>query len=179
VALLSAAEVHGFAHQRPQVLQVMTGARLRDRSFQRVRFQFVYSRHLEDRSVEVINTPTGTARVASRATTVFDVVFFPRLSGGLSNVATVLGDMLDEQALEPDLLAREATGYPASVVARTGWLLDFMAERLDLQFDTSGLLASAAARTNPTLLDPSGVRTGERDERWNVIVNVYPDEESS
>jgi predicted transcriptional regulator of viral defense system len=179
VALLSAAEVHGFAHQRPQVLQVMTGARLRDRSFQRVRFQFVYSRHLDDRTVEIINTPTGTARVASRATTAFDVVSFPRLSGGLSNVATVLGDMLDEQALEPDLLAREASRYPASVVARTGWLLDFMAERLDLRFDTSGLLTPAAARANPILLDPSGIRAGERDDRWNVIVNAYPEEESS
>jgi predicted transcriptional regulator of viral defense system len=157
----------------------MTGARLRDRSFQRVRFQFVYSRHLGDRTVEVINTPTGTARVASRATTVFDVVSFPRLAAGLSNVATVIGDMLDEQALDPALLVREAAGYPASVVARTGWLLDFMAERLELQFDTSGLVAPAAARATPTLLDPSGSRVGERDERWNVIVNEYPDEESS
>ncbi len=179
VALLSAAQVHGFAHQSPQVLQVMTGARLRDRSFGRVRFEFVYSRQVDAREVAVVNTPTGTARVSSRATTVLDLVTFPRLSGGLSNVATVLGDMLAEDALDPLALAGEASHYPASVAARTGWLLDFLAGRLGVQFDSGVLLAPGAARSTPTLLEPSGPRAGERDERWNVIVNAYPDEESS
>lgn len=179
VALLSAAQVHGFAHQSPQVLQVMTGARLRDRSFGRVRFEFVYSRHLADRDVSVVNTPTGTVRVSTPATTALDLVAFPRVAGGLSNVATVLGDMLAEQALDPDRLARGASGYPASVISRTGWLLDFMAGRLGIQFDSGALLGSAVARATPTLLDPSGPRAGEHDERWNVIVNDYPEEESS
>ena len=35
VGYLSAAEVHGAAHQRPQVFQVITDARLNDRTFDR------------------------------------------------------------------------------------------------------------------------------------------------
>lgn len=178
VALLSAAQFHGFSHQSPQVLQVMTEARLRDRAFGRVRFEFVHSRHLAARAVDVVNTPTGTARVSTRETTVLDLVSFPRVAGGLSNVATVVGDMLDEDALDMDRLATAASGYPAAVTARTGWLLDFMAARLELDIETRALLA-VAARPTPTLLDPSGPRGGERDARWNVVVNVVPEEESS
>src|SRR5665811_2574872 len=43
VCLLSAAEIHGFSHQRPQVFQVMTPARLRARTFGRVRIAVSYT----------------------------------------------------------------------------------------------------------------------------------------
>src|SRR5690606_31080603 len=100
VALLSAAEVHGFAHQRPQVFQVMTPARLRDRSFGRVRIQFISETSMAGRRVDVVNTPTGTMRVSSVETTVLDLVAHPRKSGGLSNVATIVGELLDEGKID-------------------------------------------------------------------------------
>ena len=64
VGLLSAAEIPGSAHQRPQVFQVMTSARLRDRAFGRVRIDFITSVHTSDRPTESVNTPTGTMRVS-------------------------------------------------------------------------------------------------------------------
>src|SRR5690606_19119269 len=61
-AVLSAAESHGFAHQRPQVFQVMTTARLRDREFGRVRIELITSRHASSRAIQEMNTTTGTMR---------------------------------------------------------------------------------------------------------------------
>lgn len=179
VCLLSAAEVHGFAHQRPQVFQVMTPARLRDRAFGRVRIEFITSVRTSDRPIDVVNTPTGTMRVSTRETTVLDLVSFPRASGALFNVATVIGEMLSEGVLDVGRLGEVAVGYPVAVVQRTGWLLDYMAAQIDVAVDTEPLLPLAFSRTTPTPLDPGFGRSGTLDRRWNVIVAEYPDEESS
>jgi len=179
VCLLSAAETHGFAHQRPQVFQVMTTTRLRDRHFGRVQLEFITSTHTSNRPVDVLNTPTGTMRVSSRATTVLDLVAFPDESGALFNVATIIGEMLVEGSIEVHHLAQVATAYPASIAQRTGWLIDFMAEQVDVAVDTEPLLPVASARATPTPLDPYFGRSGSLDPRWNVLVVEYPEEETS
>lgn len=179
VCLLSAAEIHGFAHQRPQVFQVMTPARLRDRVFGRVRIQFITSRHVPNRAVMVMNTPTGTMRVSTPEVTLLDLVSFPNESGSLFNVASVVGEMLDDDAIDVGLLAEAAGHYPASIVQRTGWLLDYMAAQMGVSVDTDPLLHLADRRATPTPMDPSFGRSGTRDRRWNVLVVEYPAEETS
>lgn len=179
VCLLSAAEIHGFSHQRPQVFQVMTPARLRDRQFGRVSIEFISSVHTPDRPVMEVNTPTGTMRVSTPETTILDLVSFSDESGALFNVATIIGDMLTDSAVDIGRLAQAATGYPASVTQRTGWLLDYMASQVDVEVDTDPLLPLANSRSTPTPLDPYYGRVGELDERWNVLVVEFPDEESS
>lgn len=179
VCLLSAAEIHGFAHQRPQVFQVMAQARLRERSFGRVHVAFVSSAHTSDRRAQSVNTPTGTMRVSTVETTVLDLVSFPNLSGALSNVATVIAEMLQEEVIDVGRLVDAAsTGYPSAVIRRTGWLVDHLAVRVGAEINTDRLLALTSVRPTPALLDPGGDRRGERDARWNVVVNEHPDEES-
>jgi predicted transcriptional regulator of viral defense system len=173
VCLLSAAEVHGFAHQRPQVFQVMTGARLRDRSFGRVKVSFVCSAAVLSRPTVLRNTPTGVLRVSSLECTVLDLVSMPLRSGGLSNIGTIVAEMLDEERIDPKLLGDAATGYPASVIARTGWIIEFAAGEVGKMFDVESLRSLASARVKPTLLDSQGLRTGELDHRWNLIVNSH------
>jgi predicted transcriptional regulator of viral defense system len=173
VCLLSAAEVHGFAHQRPQVFQVMTAARLRDRSFGRVQLSFVYSAAVALRPTVTRNTPTGVLRVSSLECTILDLVSVPLRSGGLSNIGTILCEVLGEERLDPKLLCDAATGYPASVVARTGWMIEFAAGEVGEMIDVESLRSQASARVKPTLLDSQGLRTGELDNRWNLIVNSH------
>ena len=172
VCLLSAAEIHGFAHQRPQKFQVMTNARLRDRSFGRVHVSFVYSSAISSRSIAVRNTPTGVVRVSSLENTILDLVSMPLRSGGLSNVATILSEIVDEERVDAKSLGDATTGYPASVVARAGWLVELAAEHVESVVDVDGLRSLVAARVSPTLLDSAGPRTGALDERWNIIVNT-------
>lgn len=177
VALLSAAEVHGFAHQRPQVFQVMTPARLRNRAFGRVRIRFITSASLASHPVDVVNTPTGTMRVSAIATTVLDLVAHPGEGGGLSNVATVVGEMLDEGRIDAARIAEVAANYPTAVAQRSGWLLDFMAGWMNVDLDTEPLAAMAVGRRS-VLLEPRGSPHGERDARWRVIVNSRLEPES-
>lgn len=179
VCLLSAAEQHGFAHQRSQVFQVMSTARLRARSFGRVRLEFVYSKRTEFRPTDLVNTPTGTMLVSTREATILDLVAFPLRSGALFNVATIVGEMLSELAVDMELLTKTASGYPVSIVRRTGWLIDFMGNRFGLDVDTELLRERILASSLPSPLDPAFGRQGVLDERWNVLVFEVPDEEGS
>ena len=176
VALLSAAEAHGFAHQRPQVFQVITPARLRDRKFGRVRVSFITDASAAERPVDVVNTPTGTMRVSTIETTVLDLVAHQLVSGGLSNVATIVGEMLEESRIDAGRLADVGAAYPVSVVQRAGWLLDFMAAWTSTDLETEAIAAIVSGRRS-VLLTPGGDGKGERDSRWRVIVNAVPDPE--
>ena len=114
-------------------------------------------------------------RVSSREVTLLDLVAFPNKSGAIYNVATVVGEMLSEGAINIAKLADAGGTFPVSVVQRTGWLIDYMAERIGATVDTTPLLRIATSRSTPTPLDPNFGRRGTLDPRWNVLVYEYPD----
>jgi predicted transcriptional regulator of viral defense system len=176
VGYLSAAEVHGAAHQRPQVFQVITSGRLRDRSFGRVQIEFTTSSDAGRQPTMERNTPTGTMLVSTPEVTVVDLVAAPDHGGGISNVATVIGELLESDLVDVPALARVSAGYPLAVRQRTGWMLEFVAQLLDRVIDLSSLRASIAGAERTPLL-PSAGRSGRADPHWNVIVNtdVEPD----
>jgi predicted transcriptional regulator of viral defense system len=177
VGYLSAAEIHDAAHQRPQVFQVVTDARLRDREFGRVRMTFVRSAAVAARPTVNINTPTGAMTVSTPEVTVLDMTSAPEHSGGLSNVATVIAGFIEDSKLDLDALAQVATGYPTATAQRTGWLIDFVASELGTNVNLSALAAATARRSTPALLASGGGRDGRHNEHWNIIVNtdVEPD----
>lgn len=177
VGYLSAAEVHDAAHQRPQVFQVVTDAHLRDREFDRVRMAFIRSAVTSSRPTISVNTPTGTMTVSTPEVTVLDMASAPEHSGGLSNVATVIADLLEDSKLDTAELARVAATYPASVAQRTGWLIDRAAREIGRDIDLDALSVVAAQRSKPTTLASGDEPHGPHDRRWNIIVNtgVEPD----
>lgn len=168
VGLLSAAELHGVAHQRPQAFQVMVDRQLAARRVGRAALRFYSNSKFESAATIAKPTPSGTILVSTPETTILDLTSRPRAGGGLDNVATVALGLLEEQQLDVDKLAEVARLYPASAVRRVGWILS--------QFSNLnvGLDARSAA---PTMLDPHGGRHGPIDPRWRVIVNakVEPD----
>lgn len=172
VGYLSAAEVHGAAHQRPQVFQVITDARLNDRTFDRVSIEFTTSAKTARRPCAVLNTPTGTMKVSTPETTVLDLVAAPAHGGGLSNIATVLGEMLSNELLDIPSLAELAKDYPAAVPQRAGWLLEHVAREIEAEVDLAQLEEVARARLKPTPLAASGRQAGSFNERWNILVNT-------
>ena len=172
VGYLSAAEVHGAAHQRPQVFQVITDARLNNRTFDRVRIEFTSSARAARRPTTAVNTPTGTMKVSIPETTVLDLVASPAHGGGLSNVATVLGELLGDGLLDMSRLASLAKDYPTAVQQRSGWLLERVADEVGAEIDLAPLEEVARARLKPTPLAAAGRHAGPFNERWNILVNT-------
>jgi predicted transcriptional regulator of viral defense system len=173
IALLTAAAFHGAAHQAPQVFQVMTdfASSLGKREFGRQRLRFYSSKHVSEDPTGQITVPTGYAVLATKETTVVDLVDRPREAAGYSNVATILREL---GPLHGSALARTASRRGRAVVRRVGWLVERFGQVDDLE------ALRQAARIDlgePTLLDPAGPKRGRADRDWAIRVNrsVEPD----
>lgn len=171
VGYLSAAEVHGAAHQRPQVFQVVTNRRTRDRHFGRVRVEFISSADAANRPTAVVNTPTGTMVVSCVETTVLDLVAHPLRGAGTSNVATIIAELIGGAKIDAQALAAQSAHYPTAVAQRLGWLIDFASEHLGVPIDTNPIHQRVGSRIEPAPLIASRPRRGPLDARWNVYVN--------
>jgi predicted transcriptional regulator of viral defense system len=173
VALLSAASLHGAAHQQPMAFQVMVDAVERDIAVGRVRIEFHASSLVEGAATQRMQTETGSVVVATPETTAFDLVRFPEAGGYWSNIATVLAELAEK--VDPEKLAALVPRGRRSDVQRLGWLL----ERIE-KAELADALARALAgpRLLPTLLTPEREDSGAfLDPRWHVLVNddVEPD----
>lgn len=173
IGWLSAAELLGAAHQRPQVFQVAVDARMRERQLDRVRIEFLTRPQLTTLPTRVHETPTGTAIVASPELTAFDLVDQPRHGGGLSNVATVLAELAEDPGFDPAELRSTAEHFSTAISRRLGYLLTAVNSDVDIE----GLhrYQSDANHATPTLLAKAGPRHGKHDLMWNIVVNTELD----
>lgn len=171
VSLLTAAAMHGAAHQAPQVFQVMVDRHVAGRDIGRVRLRFYANEHLGEMRVEEHLLDTGRIRLATRETTLVDLVVHPDDAGGLSNIATVIVEIGD---LDVTQLTRLARVRSRSVTRRLGWLLDQF--RDDLELEPLREVARAGGGY-PTRLVRSLPARGPIDPHWNLQINsdVEPD----
>jgi predicted transcriptional regulator of viral defense system len=177
VALLSAAELHGAAHQRPQVFQVMVDAPVMNRDFDRVRLRFYTHKRLAEIPTVMRNSRTTQVRVASPETTAFDLSARAHAGGGLDNVATILAELAMDSRLDIDELLRVSPLYPLSALRRLGWLLERGEAPIDTERMVAHLREASPEKRPATLLDTSGPRRGHGDARWGIVENadVEPD----
>lgn len=169
VGLLSAAERHGAAHQRPQEFQVVTDHARADIVCGGVRVGFVSRRNVSEMPTVTMNTPRGFLRVATPEVTAIDLVTYPRRVGGLDLIATVLVELAER--IDPDALAEIASrGADIAVVQRLGYLLD----RVGASDRTDALAALVAHRARrPVRLVTNLPADGTPlDRRWRLRVNA-------
>jgi predicted transcriptional regulator of viral defense system len=171
VAMLSAAELHGAAHQRAQVLQVMVQRHVSDRDFGRARFRFFVGRHVTQVGVVMKNSNSGTVRVSNPEVTVLDLASRPIDCGGVSNVATVIAEIATGVGLDPARIDAEARRYSLATLRRLGWILEFVKAPVDLTKLDKRTKSRSATRAS-MLLDPSGARKGKSSRRWRLVENV-------
>jgi predicted transcriptional regulator of viral defense system len=168
VGLLSAAALHGAAHQQPQEFQVVTDTPLRPTRAGRVRVRFFMKRHFEQTPTMQVKTETGSMRVSTPEATALDLVRYAASAGHLANVATVLVDLAEK--INPRRLVSAAKrDVELSHVQRLGYLLDLI-EATRLADPLVEWVASQ--RPRPVILRPGRTaRQAKRDERWHVLVN--------
>ena len=173
VGLLTAAEIHGAAHHRPQVFQVITNVPTRSVEVARVRIEFHRNRNISAVPVERVKTEAGFMSVSTPEGTAIDLVRYPEACGNLDNVATVLVELAGR--IDPEKLAEVAGRARHPDAQRLGYLLELLGLK-----NTAEPLARLVAswRRRPVLLRPGRDADGlEYDPRWYVIPNdqVTPD----
>jgi predicted transcriptional regulator of viral defense system len=171
IALLTAAAMHGAAHQAPQSFQVITEKHVPDRDLGRNRLRFYTNRHISDVETERRTGPSGYLQLATRESTAVDLAQHPRQSGGLSNVATVL---IELGSLDGAALGQIARSRGRATARRLGWLLEH--HRPDVDVGALRIIARPQEGA-PTLLSASGAARGSLDRSWGLRLNtdVQPD----
>jgi predicted transcriptional regulator of viral defense system len=171
--LLTAAQYHGAAHQRPQEFQVCLERARRPLACSRVRVAFIVRKRLRDVPVQSVNTPRGTLLISTPEATALDLVGYPHRAGGLNQVATVLGELAER--LDAEKLVAVADTAPPAWSQRLGYVL----ERVDAAEKAAPLKAWVQAHAHKSAVLLAGAKTssGTRDKGWKIVVNasVEPD----
>ncbi len=173
VALLSAAELHGAAHHRPQSFQVMVSRNRAPIECGEQRVQFVARRDLAQTPTVERNTPRGFLRVSSPAATALELVGYADQCGGLDNVASVLTELVE--VLDSTSLPGAARLSPIAWSQRLGYLLDLTGHR-ELVNPLADYVRERATVVAP-LVRKKSITRAPRAERWKLAINasVEPD----
>jgi predicted transcriptional regulator of viral defense system len=168
VCLLSAAEVHGAARQRPQALQMFLEDKRRPLVCGRVRVVFLVRKQLRAVPVQSINTPRGALLVSTPEATALDLVGYEQQSGGLNLVATVLSELAEK--IDPEKLAKAASAAPIVWAQRLGYLL----EHVDAGDKAAALKDHVRARAQKAtpLLPGAPIKKAKRNQHWKLDVNA-------
>lgn len=173
VGWLTAAAIHGAAHQSPQVFQAAVERQVRNRTVGRTRFDFA-QRPVHEVPVASFPTRSGTVKVSTVAGTALDIATDVARSGGIDNTATVICELADHDAFRTQDIGALAPSFPAAAIRRLGYFLDHFSDQVDL--DALVGVAQQSGST-PSRLDPAGSPSGPVDRTWMVYVNrdVEPD----
>lgn len=168
VALLSAAERHGAAHQRPQSFQVMVRKNRPAIKCGEVRVEFVARGDLDRMPVTKVNTPRGFVRYSTPEVTALELVGYPNHAGGLNNVATVLGELAEE--MDAAKLLNAAKLSPVGWSQRLGYLLEIVEQQE--RAEALAPFVEKCARSYTPLRRAEDVAGAERNPKWKLHINV-------
>ena len=180
VGLLKAAALHGATHHAVMEFQVVTSKRIPKIHAGRSRIEFYFRKDMKTamKGIEDRKTDTGAMSISSAALTALDLLRYPRGSGGIDHIATVLLDI--GRKIDPGQLAALSVAIERPVVQRLGYLLD----HLGFCSQTGPMLKELLGRGQPPwtelerhwAFDPDFARDPlQHDPRWRVIVRRIPD----
>lgn len=169
VGLLSAAALHGAAHQQPQEFHVITEQPKRDIEAAGLRIRFFMKSRMEQTPVVRVKTETGSIRVSTPGATAIDLIRYETRIGGINRTVTVLQE-LAESIKAKELLEAAKMERKVTYVQRLGYLLEKIGRG-----DIVSPLARWITSRQPTMtpLNPRLPREGfPRDRQWNIIENI-------
>ena len=171
VGLLSAAALHGAAHQRPQESYVITV-----RPVQRplvangVKINFMIKSKIPTVGIVDKKTIAGYVKVSSAELTAIDLLLYSNRIGGMNRVATVLQELCE--SIDPTKFKTVIDdSIPIAVLQRLGYLMEYEIEfksHSDVLFE---LIKDKIKRHN--LLHTLKRGTSEKSRnRWKINVNT-------
>ncbi len=176
VGLLSAANYYGASHQKSGNFQIITNKRMNNNfTFGQIKLEIIYKKSLNLSPKQNIAVPTGYLNIATPELVIMDLFLYPRKSGGLNHIATILSELVD--AIDPEkLIALAKLTKEKFWLQRLGYILEKIETMNDkkqqkiidkvcfyLKDNMRGYLA----------LDGSIAITGmKRNDKWHIAENT-------
>jgi len=169
VGLLSAAALHGAAHQQPQQFHVVTTGPLRDMRSNGLAIRFFSKSQFADVPLTRVKVQTGHVPISTPEATAFDLIRYSRRIGGFDRVLTVLQEL--GEVMEPEHLAKAARADQTVAYAQR---LGFLLERAGFSNLTGPLFQWVGEQKPlPTKLEPAmPIKGSKKDKRWHILVNI-------
>ncbi len=172
IGLLSAAEMLGAAHQRPQRFSVMT-------TFPQLHIQkqtsldWNYRASINRAFLQIRNSETGTVCFSGPELTALDLVQYEQHIGGLSRAATIIEELSElttwKGAAENGLIAQTTL----ATVQRLGYILENILQNQD---QAEALYAELRLSSTKLNRFPLSSRKSAEDsavnKRWNILINT-------
>jgi len=168
VGLLSAASLHGAAHQQPQEFQVVTDGQIRPVEAGRGRIRFFTKRGVESTPIVDVKTETGLLHVSTPEATALDLLRYLDAAGQFGHAATVLSELAEKMDPGRTVEAAKLDGSLPNT-QRLGYLLDLVGAS-----EVSEGLADWVAERRPRYLALRPDRPSDaasKDSRWRLLVN--------
>lgn len=172
ISLLSAAELYGAAHQRPQRFSVTTIRPVMNTS--KIKNQYIvwnYRSEIPSVLLRERNSETGTIRFSSPELTVADLIQYEHKIGGLSVAATVIAELVENTDFSRCMeeLLKVAS---LSAIQRLGYILEDVLE----EYGQAGILYEQLRKLNKRLIyiplsRKADAKEIDRNTKWKIIIN--------
>lgn len=172
VALLSAAELNGAAHQRPMVFQVIvSGPPIRSGIKSGTKLEFTLRQNLPLDFVTKVKTQMGYMNVSGPELTSLDLIAEEKKIGGLSRATEILVELAEKTTWDDSKLPLLGF-FSMATIQRLGYLLELIEEN-HLADRLYGLVkrCGRTMRRTPLKQHASCTANMQDDNRWKIIKN--------
>lgn len=172
VGLLSAAALHGAAHQQPQEFFVVTISKQITTLKRGLKINYITKRNIPESFLEKRKTETGYVNVSTPELTAMDLVYYQSRIGGVNRAATVLNELAE--VMKPELITGELIEtFSVPTLQRLGYILDVILGQkvlADKLYAESMILKKEFFRQP---LKAGGVKSGfPTNDQWKIIINT-------
>jgi predicted transcriptional regulator of viral defense system len=175
VGLLSAAALHGAAHQQPQEFFVVTTIKQLTTRKKGIRINYFTRGTIPEILVEKRRTESGYVNVSSAELTAADLVSCHNRIGGLNRVCAVINELVE--SISPKKINKDLVdSISTATIQRLGIIFEKYVNRPDL---AQKLLEVSQSKKRKFYLQPfkaGGEKKGfEIDYKWKIIINTSID----
>lgn len=182
IGLLSAASHWGAAHQSPMVYYIVAEKVIKPIDLGKMKIEFITKNDFDKISeIKKVSGVGGYYLVSTPELTALDLIRFPKKSGHLNNVATILEDLIDKIDFKKLFHLCKKDNVPTATIQRLGFLLDIVLglgqkasilENILLERKMSRVVLSVSKKKANTKFSDYPF-----NERWGIYQNttVEPD----
>ncbi len=173
ISLISAAALHGAAHQQPQIHFVCTTLpSMRDTNKKGIRIKYVSKRNFPESHLIQKKTESGYVSVSDPILTCLDLINYHKTIGGFNRAATVINELSEEIAASE--ISNKTLHLAANAnIQRLGYLWEYECDQVGLANALFKIMKDRSRSLKTYKLNPSReLQKQINRNRWSVNVNT-------
>ena len=173
VSLLSAASLHGAAHQQPQVHFVCTTLpSMRDTIKKGIQIKYISKRAFPESHLVQKKTESGYVYLSDPILTCIDLINYHKIIGGFNRAATVINE-LSEEISETEISSDILQLSTHANMQRLGYFWEYECDQAGLADALFKIMKEQRTSFKTYKLNPSGrLQKQNIQNRWKINVNT-------